>query len=211
MVLFDAMSIPLNHALLLLALVVAAVHDIRTREVPDWLSYAVIAVGLASSAIYSIVFAQWTFIVSSLFGLGIGVGLGCIMYYAGQWGGGDAKLMMGVGAMVGLPIWIWSSLSRTVLVTFLLDAIVVGAVYGLVWSIALAVMHWRRFSEAYGQVISLSPVRWARWPVNVVALVVVSLMVLSVAGVVLLSLQQAFLLLLLGALFLVFHMYVLVK
>ena len=47
---------------------------------------------------------DWMYSLEGLFGLIVFVVVGYIMFYAGQWGGGDSKLLMGLGALIGLKL-----------------------------------------------------------------------------------------------------------
>ena len=83
-------------------LTIASISDLRTREIPDWLSYSFIAFGLGLAVIKSSVFLNFSPIIESLTGFIAGLAIGWAMFYLGQWGGGDSKLMMGLGATLGL-------------------------------------------------------------------------------------------------------------
>ncbi len=125
-----------------LFLLVASVCDIRTREVPDWLSYSLIVFGLASALFYSWIFSDWYALVASIIGFGACFLLGLLMFYTGQWGGGDAKLVMGIGATLGLP---WQNFP--ILVVFLIMTLFVGSFYGVFYGFFLVVRNFRRFRE----------------------------------------------------------------
>jgi Flp pilus assembly protein protease CpaA len=140
------------------ALLVASYTDIRTREVPDWLSFALIAVGIGSRLILSA--ASWdpTWIVQGLLGLALGVGLGYLMFYTGQWGGGDSKLLMGLGATLGLTF----SFSD-IYISLLVNILFVGALYGFTWSLVMAVRNWKRFAKKFLEHTALKAFVHSRW------------------------------------------------
>ncbi|MBW2982897.1 A24 family peptidase [Candidatus Woesearchaeota archaeon] len=138
-----------THLAMLAGLLFGTVTDLRTREVPDWLNFSLIASGLGLGVIASLVQVSWQPVLTSLAGLILGVFIGYVMFYAGQWGGGDAKLIMGLGALFGLSFassWSWTSLPP--LVVFLVNTLLVGAVYGLGWAAAMVVIHWGEVREA---------------------------------------------------------------
>lgn len=127
-------------ALLLVAalavLAVGAGTDIKWREVPDWVNFAGIAAGLGVRGIASALLLDWSFFVHGIAGLVAMFVLAWLLYYFGQWGGGDSKLLMALGAMLGLEVsW------ENPLLAFLVWAVLVGGAYGLLWSIALAVKY----------------------------------------------------------------------
>jgi prepilin peptidase CpaA len=82
---------------LFLLLAWAAVIDIRSRRIPDWLTLALMLGGLLQNGLLhgSITFGQ------SWAGLGVGFGLTFILFALGAMGGGDVKLFAGIGAWVG--------------------------------------------------------------------------------------------------------------
>jgi Flp pilus assembly protein protease CpaA len=140
----------------LAALLFGTVTDLRSREVPDWLNYGLMSAGFGFAIIYSIAGSDWTYIIESIIGFALMFAVGCGMYYSGQWGGGDAKMVMGLGALIGLPLpWHWFSdlygNGLPFLLNFAIYTILAGAVYGLIWSLVLSFMHrkafWAKFSQ----------------------------------------------------------------
>ena len=128
------------------ALVIGAITDIRTREVPDWINFGLIFAGIGIRALYSIFTFEWMFLANGLIGLGVFVAIAYAMFYAGLWGGGDSKMLMGIGALVGLPL-VFRPLP--LLVVFFINIFLIGAVYGLFYSIGLAVKHRKRFVKEF--------------------------------------------------------------
>jgi len=86
----------------LVVLVVGSVADLKTREVPDWLNFAAIIIALVTRALYSLVEWDYTFILEGVLGFAAMFILACTLYYLGQWGGGDSKMLMALGALLGL-------------------------------------------------------------------------------------------------------------
>jgi prepilin peptidase CpaA len=79
-------------------LVLAAVGDARTRRIPNVLTVCLAVMGLAQSFMPTHTVGP----LQSLGGLGLGFGLTFILFAMGALGGGDVKLMAGVGAWVGV-------------------------------------------------------------------------------------------------------------
>ena len=131
----------------LIALVIASLFDAKTREVPDWLNYSLIAFAIGSSLILSVYHGYWHIIINSLIGLVIGLFIGLLMFYTGQWGGGDSKLIIGLSALIGFSI---SDIGATLplLIIFLVNILLVGAVYGLIFSFAKALLNFKAFKQA---------------------------------------------------------------
>lgn len=82
-------------ALALLGIAVA--HDLATREIPDWISLALVVVAVADGLL-GVSMASWS---DRGLGLALGLAAGAALFYLGAMGGGDAKLLAGLGAVVG--------------------------------------------------------------------------------------------------------------
>jgi prepilin peptidase CpaA len=82
--------------------VVAAIEDLRRRQIPNWIPLAAIAGGL----LIAIRDRGWSGAGSSVLGLVAGFAVFFIFYALGAMGGGDVKLMAGFGAVLGWSrIW----------------------------------------------------------------------------------------------------------
>ena len=89
-----------------LALVLATILDLRTREIPDAIPIVVIGWAVGATA-FGISPHGW---ISMMLGLGFGAATGLLLFWFGGFGGGDAKLLAGVGAAVGpraLPVFLF--------------------------------------------------------------------------------------------------------
>lgn len=82
---------------LIVMLLIAAAIDLRSRRIPNGLTLTVIGTGLVQAAL------PWTgiTILQSFAGLCVGFALMFALFALGALGGGDVKLMAGVGAWVG--------------------------------------------------------------------------------------------------------------
>ena len=125
----------------------ASLQDIRKRMVSDWLNFSLIIFVLGFRFFYSLFESDgFVFFYQGLFGLGIFFVLGNLLYYAKFFGGGDAKLMMALGAMLPLGNSFLSN-AETLLVFFLVF-LLAGSFYGLLWSIGIVVFS--KKSKDYG-------------------------------------------------------------
>ena len=77
----------------------ASCFDVKTREIPNWLTMPMIGAGLAISAIRIFYGSPWILIV---FPLAISFLLIWFMWRGGLFGGGDAKLLMGIVSLIPL-------------------------------------------------------------------------------------------------------------
>jgi|TARA_B100001971_G_C18171997_1_gene527699 prepilin peptidase CpaA len=145
--------------LVLIGLVVGSVTDLKTREVPDWLSYGMMGTGVGLSLLFSVLYWDYSFVAHSLFGLLVMFLFGLLMFYSGQWGGGDSKILMGVGALVGLS---WNLVPFPFpfpfLLAFFVNMLLMGAVYGIGWSVYLVVRHYSAFKASFRHIMGLKAV-----------------------------------------------------
>lgn len=142
----------LEYLLIAVALTICAIGsytDLKVREVPDWLNFAGIITGVGVHAIGAVMLWNGWFLLESLFGLAIGFGIGALMYYSGQWGGGDSKMLMALGALLGL-----SPKLDSLYVSLVVYIMILGGLYGLVWSVVLAVKHWKKFVPELNRVMA---------------------------------------------------------
>ena len=95
---------------LVAALTFAAIHDARTKRIPNWLTFSLMAVGLAMQA------TQGAGLEFGLIGLAAAFAIHFPLWgFFKLEGAGDAKLMMGVGAIMGWQEMIEATLWRYVL------------------------------------------------------------------------------------------------
>lgn len=130
-----------------IVLVIGSITDFQKREVHDYVSYGLIFAGFGISIIYSILTGTF-YIIQTVLGFGIGVGLAYAMFYLGQWGGGDSKLLMGLGAIFGFNILNINNIfgeKNLIFILFLINVIIAGAIYGLLFSIYLGIIHRKKF------------------------------------------------------------------
>jgi prepilin peptidase CpaA len=81
--------------------IVAAIWDIRTRRIPNWLTLSGVVLGLALNTFLFELNGLWF----SLKGLGVAFGVYFLLYLLHAMGAGDVKLMAAVGAAAGVGNW----------------------------------------------------------------------------------------------------------
>ncbi len=126
----------------------ATITDLKTREVPNWLNYSLIAIGLGTRTIYSFITKDFSYILYGLIGFGIFLIVGNIMYYTKQWGGGDSKLLMGLGAVFGNyngKLLFDLELDLPFLAILVINILICGAIYGVFYSGLLALKNKNKF------------------------------------------------------------------
>ena len=100
---------------LLISLLIAVYTDIKSRVIPNWLIAGVLCLGL----VHFFLEINFEYLIS----FGIGVLVWGLFFYLKLFGGGDAKLMMGLSFFV-LPVN---------LLTFYLCVLIAGALQALFW------------------------------------------------------------------------------
>ncbi len=133
-------------ALAMATLVIASFTDLKTREVPDWLNYGLIFAALGIRFIYSFDLG-WQIILSGLLGFVACFVLACLFYYTHQWGGGDSKLLMGMGAVIGITYPLNNS--SFLLLWFFLALLLLGAFFGVMWMGVLAMKRKEQFMQSF--------------------------------------------------------------
>lgn len=121
-------------------LVIAAYTDLKTREVPDWLNFSFLGLAILCRLLASLFLWNWHPIAEGLFGVFAGFLLASLFFYTGQWGGGDGKLLIAMGAALGF----WPTIGHQS-VSFLVNLLLAGAAYGFLYSIGLAISHRKQF------------------------------------------------------------------
>ena len=136
----------------LIAVVFAVITDIKSREVPNWISFTLIAIGIFSKLIYSIINSDFSYIVYGIIGLLIGTFIGFIMYYTKQWGGGDAKLLIGLTTIFisyeGITLFN-SNINIPFLFILITNIIIFGGLYGMIYGLFLAIKNLDKFKEEW--------------------------------------------------------------
>jgi len=137
----------IDYFLIIVALVwiiFASVSDLKKREVPNWLSFSLIAFAFAYSGFFALYNQDLWFFLSGLIGLIVFIGIGYGFYYVRVFAGGDAKLLMALGAV--LPVSSSLILNLWISLAFIFLLLVSGSIYGIIWSSVLAARNREKFS-----------------------------------------------------------------
>ena len=128
-------------------LIIASICDIRKREVPNWLNFSFITFALAYRAFYSVIEKDSKFFIYGVFGFLLCFGLAYLFYYSRIFAGGDAKLLIGMGAVIPFSETILDNV--LIFFVFILLLLSVGGIYGIVYSFALAMKNKKRFAKEF--------------------------------------------------------------
>lgn len=134
--------------LALIWIVFATVQDIRKREIANWLSFSLIIFVLGFRFFYSL-FSDlgFDFFYQGLIGFGIFLVLGNLLYYGKMFAGGDAKLMMALGAV--LPFSVIFSENLRIFALFFVLFLLIGAVYSIGASVYLSFKSFKKFRREF--------------------------------------------------------------
>lgn len=142
----------MNHLIFLIVLALvwllfAAVYDVRKRIVPNWLSFSLIIFALGFRFFYSLFNENFLFFYQGLIGLGIFFVIGNALYYARMFAGGDAKLMIALGPVLGFSESFFRNIELFLL--FVILFLFIGGFYGLIWSVYLTFRNYRVFKKEF--------------------------------------------------------------
>jgi len=125
----------------------AAVYDLRKRIVPNWLSFSLIIFALGFRFFYSLFDENFLFFYQGLIGLGIFFVIGNVLYYGRIFAGGDAKLMIALGPILGFSESFFRNIELFFL--FVILFLFIGGFYGLIWSVYLTFHNYGVFKKAF--------------------------------------------------------------
>ncbi|MCD6402950.1 MAG: prepilin peptidase [Candidatus Aenigmarchaeota archaeon] len=124
---------------------VAAAWDLKTTEIPDEIPYAIAIIGIFAHFLYSLnVHTFMPLVYSLVFGF-VFLVIGFAMYYTGQWGGGDAKLLTAIGVSTYM---IPTKDALPFPLDFFVNLFLVGSVYIIFYSLVLSIRNkkiWKEF------------------------------------------------------------------
>lgn len=156
-----------------LGLILGTITDFQKREVADWINYGMIFTGISIRLIYSLIFNEFWFLFFGLAALGVTFLFGLLMYYTGQWGGGDCKMIMGLGALFGTtPFFFnlnWDFISwvlpfnlnynASFIYHFLFNSFFVGSIYGIFWSFFLLFRNRHSCKKKFIEIMKTSTIK----------------------------------------------------
>jgi Flp pilus assembly protein protease CpaA len=135
--------------LALIALILSTINDIKFKEVPDFITYSLIAIALSLRLIYSLTYKQYSyFLYALLYGL-IFFGIGSLMYYTKQWGGGDTKLLTALSVTFATKPYFIKETIIPFFIILLINILLAGFIYSLIYSIILAIKNRSKFIQEY--------------------------------------------------------------
>jgi prepilin peptidase CpaA len=126
---------------------IASIYDLKTRRIPNFITFSTIILGLIINSYSLEQFKQ------SIFGAGLGIVLLIIPFVLGVIGAGDVKLLAAVGALNGTQ--------------FLFQTFLYGSIAGGIIALAIAVLNKRLWPVLHnGTTISMEIFAFAAKPLK---------------------------------------------
>lgn len=126
---------------------IAAVWDLRTTEIPDKIPYTMIVAALLFYGVQAFLAEDYWIIANSIITGAVLFVFGFGMYYFGQWGGGDVKLLAAIGFLLPTASGLGLNLMLPFPASYLFNVFFVGAGYMLVYAFIMAVRNRKIISE----------------------------------------------------------------
>jgi prepilin peptidase CpaA len=134
------------YGVLVMVLVAAAIDDVRTSKIHNWITYPAMLAGLIGHCFGGADFhGQRIGLVGSLIGMAVGFGPMFLAWRAGGIGGGDAKLMGAVGALGGWEFALASlfygfAIAGVMAIFVMLRQRIVRRTLGRIWRFVVLIM-----------------------------------------------------------------------
>ncbi len=126
----------------LAALIISTIVDLKTFEIPDAITHFLIFFGVGAHVLLSL---NGSFLISNLFiSLAIATVFGLMMYYTGQWGGGDSKLLIGMSTM--LPMYTLNA-PYPFIVSFIVNLMIAGGIYSTLFLIKESLVNFSKINS----------------------------------------------------------------
>lgn len=129
-----------------LAVLFGTFSDLKKREVANWLNYSLLGFALIFRFGVALNSGNWEYLFYGLMGFGIMFIMGNVFYYTQAFAGGDAKLLMALGAV--FPYYSYMEVG-VYCGAFIGMLLVLGLFYSLIYSLILALMNFRGFWNSF--------------------------------------------------------------
>ncbi len=130
----------------------ASIQDMRKREIDNVLNFSLLILGLTYHAFNAIFSHNYTAFIYPALGFLIFLVIGNLFYYSRMFAGGDAKLLIALGPF----IFIGNSLIQSLeyMFYFILLFLIVGSIFGILYSAVISLRNLKSFSKYFRQEIS---------------------------------------------------------
>lgn len=131
-------------------IIFAVFSDIKRTEIPNWLNFSLIIFALGYRFFYALFsLGNFNFFYQGLIGLGIFAVVGNLLYYGRTFAGGDAKLMIALGAILPFSGNFFTNVK--IFVSFVFLFLITGAIYGIFTSGYFAAKNFKEFKREFAK------------------------------------------------------------
>ena len=107
---------------------VAGLYDLKTTNMPDRFIISLAVLGLLFYASHGIATGEFSLLMNSILVGSIFTAFGALMYFTGQWGGGDGEMLAAIGFM--LP---------SIAQDFFVNLFFIGALYTMIFAVGFGI------------------------------------------------------------------------
>lgn len=134
-------------------IIFAVAQDLKKREIANWLNFSLIIFALTFRFFYSFFGNEgYNFFYQGLIGFGAFFIIGNLLYYGKVFAGGDAKLMIALGAIIPFSGNFLININSAVM--FLASFLIAGALYGIIFSLILGIKNKKVFTKEFSKQFS---------------------------------------------------------
>ncbi len=165
-------------------LLIASITDFNRREVPDTLSYGFIILMSLITAYSLFALKDVNYILNLLASFIVFLLIALFLFYSNLFGGGDAKLLIGLSFSLPLLIfpfnkyYLLDNLMKSPGVSFLIDSLFVGGLYGLGYAFYLAFRHWNKFKKRFDKLIKRHTLSFKLFVLSFILSLIITLAIL---------------------------------
>jgi Flp pilus assembly protein protease CpaA len=161
-------------AIVLIGLFIASITDLKTREIPDWLSYGLLFFVILTRILQTSIERSYSILIPTIIAFAIFFAFGNLMYFTKQWGGGDTKLIAAIGTAFAVqPSYLTTPSLFPFPVVLVINIFLVGAIYGLIYATVLAIKHSKDFKKQFKKINSQSDIKKIKWIIFIMAILIV--------------------------------------
>ena len=132
----------LSLSIALIGSLAAGIWDLKTTDIPDKIPHLMMVAGVAIAVAESVLQSNYWILFSSLISGGSLFAIGFLMYYFGQWGGGDAKILSAIGFLIpSIPSQFPGKIILPFPISFLFNVFLIGTIYMLSYAVIYAFMN----------------------------------------------------------------------
>lgn len=129
-------------------IIFAVIQDLKKKEIANWLNFSLVIFALIFRFFYSLFNNQgYNLFYQGMISFGIFFIMGNLLYYGKVFAGGDAKLMIALGAVMPFSQNLLAFLNLTLM--FFAFFLVTGALYGVTFSLVLAIKNKKIFLKEF--------------------------------------------------------------